>query len=388
MSKQHLTFVVNHVAFFISHRLPIALGAIAKGYKASLLTGRAGSESMETEALVKLKLTNIAHDRAVFGSSSLNPAIELYGLLQMFWILRKTRPSILHCVSPKGVLYGGLMARILNTKALVIAVSGMGFIFTQTGNKKSHIFTIAAYLYKTVLSFILRHRNLIVIVQNQDDRNFLLSSFNLPENKIRLICGSGVNLDQFIHYPIEGKSEIVVFPARLIKAKGVIEFIEAAKVLRQSYPDWRFILAGSADYKNPSIISSDHLRVAVEQGAVEWVGHIEDIGPLLGETSIVCLPSYREGMPKALLEAAAAGCAVITTDAIGCREAIIPGLTGELVPVRDVKSLILCLERFMNDRVLREKYGVAGRDLAINSFGVDVVVQKTLKIYEQLTLND
>jgi glycosyltransferase involved in cell wall biosynthesis len=166
--------------------------------------------------------------------------------------------------------------------------------------------------------------------------------------------------------------------------KGVLEFVEAARVLKASAPEWKFVLAGTADYYNPSSIASTQIQAWQSEGIVEWLGHVDDITPLFHQASIVCLPSYREGMPKALLEAAAAGCAVVTTDTTGCREAIIPGVTGNLVPVRDSVALATSLLTLMRDRAQRERYGYAGRKLAIERYGIEAVVEKTLEIYQSL----
>jgi glycosyltransferase involved in cell wall biosynthesis len=166
--------------------------------------------------------------------------------------------------------------------------------------------------------------------------------------------------------------------------KGVGEFIEVAKQLKELMPEWRFILAGAADYQNPTSVPIKLLEQLNAKQIIEWVGHVENITPFFGEASIVCLPSYREGMPKCLLEGAAAGCAIVTTDAIGCREAILPGKSGLLVPVRDSQALKNALYRLMCNQELRESFGSSGRELAINKFGLDAVIKSTITIYKSL----
>jgi glycosyltransferase involved in cell wall biosynthesis len=173
-------------------------------------------------------------------------------------------------------------------------------------------------------------------------------------------------------------------PARMLKDKGVEEFVEAARRIKTVMPDWRFILAGAAGYDNPSSISNAQLQLWKTEGCVEWLGHVNDMIPLFRESAIVCLPSYREGMPKALLEAAAAGCAIVTTDVTGCREAVEVGVTGDLVPVRNIDALADTLLSLMQDEPRRHLYGAKGQERARALFSVDSVVSQTVKIYKDL----
>lgn len=382
-SSEKIVYVVNHAAFFVSHRLPVALAARDQGYAISLLTGQAGSYSMEALAMAKLKEAGLWHQRVSFSSAGLNPVIELIGLLGLINKINKTQPNLIHCITPKGILYGGLAARFCKTKNLVLAISGMGFLFTQ-GNSSNNFRTFISKIYLLLFTYVLRHPNLRVIVQNEDDRYAMIRLGDLDPGKIRLIPGSGVNLEKFIFSSIEAKAPIVLLPARMLWDKGIGEFIEAAKNLKRLMPEWRFILAGAADYQNPSCVPVELLEGLNANQEIEWVGHIDDMTPYFCAASIVCLPSYREGMPKCLLEGAAAGCAIVTTDAVGCREAILPSKSGLLVPIRDSEALKNALHLLMRDRELRESFGRSGRELAINKFGLDAVIKETLSIYQEL----
>ena len=384
--QPHITFVVNHVAFFVSHRLPIALETQRRGYIVDLLTGQAGSDSMESGAQHALSSTGVAHRRLTFRSSGINPVIEFWGLLQLVWFLRRRRPDLVHCVSPKGLLYGGLAARLAGVQGVVLAVSGMGYAFTKA-NRKSVLRSFVGAVYILLARLAYGHPNKRVIVQNLDDKRAVIDSGLAKSHEVHLIPGSGVNLRIFVSAVIEEKHQIVLFPARMLVDKGVIEFVEAVRLLKGRIHGWRFILAGAADYQNPSSIPRQQIEDWQADGLVEWLGHVEDMTPLFRLASIVCLPSYREGMPKSLLEAAAAGCAVITTDTTGCREAILPGETGDLVPVQDNKSLAEALLSLINDRQRRERYGYAGRRLAISRFDINAVSNRTLEIYEELIKN-
>jgi glycosyltransferase involved in cell wall biosynthesis len=386
INKNSVTYVVNHAAFFVSHRLPLALGARDHGYKVSLVTGQPGSLSMEATAKKILSELKINHHKLFFQSAGINPIIEFVGFIQLVFFLIKTKPNVLHCASPKAVLYGGLAARLAGIKSVVLAISGMGFAFTQS-NKRNSLRKIIASIYKKIFLFVLRHNNIHVIVQNKDDYQAMLNTRCIKSSKLHLIGGSGIELERFINFPIEKKEFIVVLPARMVADKGIFEFVAAVRRIKKNLPNWKFVLAGAADYKNPSTVTLDLIQSWQSEGLVEWMGHVDDIAILLGKASIVCLPSYREGMPKALLEASAAGCAIITTDVIGCRDAVINNETGDLVKVRDVDSLANALLTLINDRKKRERYGQSGRKLAIKNYGIQKVIDRTLNIYQELILN-
>ncbi len=388
MTDKRVAYVVNHAAFFVSHRLALAIQAHRVGFSTLLLTGQAGSEEMEQAAVSKLTSVGILHKRAVFRSASINPLRELLGLCQLVWFLLRFRPDLVHCVSPKGVLYGGIAARLCRVRGLVLAISGMGYAFTDSdsqGIRQSFI----RHVYGAMVRFAFRHPRARVIVQNKDDYELLVvNGLAQPESTV-LIPGSGVDLALFEDCCSSKKQLMVLLPARMIKEKGVYEFVAAARRLKTIVPEWRFVLAGAAGYDNPSAIGSDQLRVWEAEGCVEWLGHVEDMLPLYSQAAIVCLPSfYREGMPKALLEAAAAGCAVVTTDLTGCREALEPGVTGDLVPPRDSRSLYEVLLSLIRDEKRRKFYGDNGQQRAKTLFSIESVVSKTLGIYEELVRND
>lgn len=381
-----IAFVVNHGAFFASHRLPLAIHAQQQGCEVQLFTGHPGSASMEALADKTLSEAGVVHQRVGFHSSGVNPLIELWGLFQLIWVLRQYQPDIIHCASPKGVLYGGIAARFTGVKGVVLAISGMGYAFT-TSEKRSLLRSLIKIAYKTIARFSFGHPNLCVIVQNKDDEQSIIANGLALKKDVVLIPGSGVHLENFVGCSAEKKERIVLLPARMIRDKGVVEFIKAANSIHGDVPEWRFLLAGAADYKNPSAISSEEMENWQREGAIEWLGHVDDMNDLYASAAIVCLPSYREGMPKALLEAAAAGCAVVTTDVTGCREAIVNGETGDLVPARDSETLRTTLLALMRDQERRIKYGINGQARARQRFSIDAVVEQTFDIYREILKN-
>jgi glycosyltransferase involved in cell wall biosynthesis len=383
MVDKRIAYVINHVSFFMSHRMPLADGARRAGFNVCLLTGKAGSEEMERSAVTRLQAAGVAHRRAFFSSSGMNPFSELLGLLQLVWFIRGFKPDIVHCASPKGVLYGGIAARLCGVKGLVLAISGMGYAYTA-GKGKGHRRSFVRKVYEALAGLAFRHPNLRVIVQNDDDYRTIIDSGKATAACVRLIPGSGVDLSRFEGCTPSEKSRMVMLPARMLKDKGVEEFVEAARRIKVVEPDWRFILVGAAGYDSPAAIHAERLQSWQTVGFVEWLGHVDDMTPLYRDSAIVCLPSYREGMPKALLEAAAAGCAVVTTDVAGCREAIEPGVTGDLVPVRDSEGLARALLSLIRDGKRRQAYGANGSVRARSRFSVTSVVSDTIETYRGL----
>ena len=201
-----------------------------------------------------------------------------------------------------------------------------------------------------------------------------------PLNAV-LIRGAGVDLDRFHPAPEPPPPVTVLLPARMLRDKGVFEFLAAAKRLGERGLGARFLLAGGVDSENPAAISEAELRLAAQTAGVQWLGHRTDMASLLGQTHVVCLPSYREGLPLALLEAAAAGKAIVATDVPGCREIVIDGLTGLLVRARDVQELATALEALILDPELRGRLGAEARAFCAKNFGVEAVIKATLELY-------
>jgi len=379
---RRVAFVVNNAAFFVSHRLPIALAARAEGNEVMLFTGQAGSRTLEQSALLALEAAALPHRAVGFRSGGTNVFRELVGVVQLVLHLARFRPDVVHCASPKGVLYGGIAARLVRSGGVVLAVSGMGYLFTGGA---SGLKSLLRKAYSGAVRLAYGHPNKRAIVQNRDDLAGLLEAGLAEPDEVVLISGSGVRLGDYAELDPDVRGPIVVLPARLLKDKGVFEFAEAARTLRQRGVTWRFVLAGTADYQNPSAVPVEQIRAWVDEGILEWWGHRDDMVDVFAQARIVCLPSYREGMPKALLEGAAAGCAVVTTDVTGCREAVRPGVTGDLVPAGDAVALADALEILIKDTARCDRYGVAGAAWATEQFSEEAVIERTLKIYEELS---
>jgi glycosyltransferase involved in cell wall biosynthesis len=371
--KKKLLFVVNVDWFFLSHRLPIALAAQQVGYEVHIATGI-------TDKLAILQ----SHGLRVHPLGLVRGGIGFFNaaqtVLDLLRICKLVRPDVVHLVTIKPVLLGGLVARWLRVPALVSAVSGLGYVFLARGFRAFLQRTLVGHLY----SLALGHFNQVVIFQNPDDRDTLMLSTGLPLGKVAMIRGSGVDLGQYESTPLPTGVPVVVFPARLLSDKGVFEFVAAARLLRDKGVAARFVMAGLLDAANPTSVTQAQLDAWTAEGVIENWGYRNDMPQVLSSASVVVLPSYREGLPKALMEAAACGRAVVTTDVPGCRDAIDPGLTGLLVPVREVSQLAQAIEQLLLNPAQREAMGLAGRLMAEREFDVNAVVDKHLAIYQRL----
>lgn len=369
--KPHLLFIVNTTGSFISHRLSIAKAAINKGYKVSLATG-------DTDCAREIKFEGIEHYHIPLNRSGRSIFEECRLIYTIYNLLKRLRPNVIHNVTMKPVLYGGLINRIVGKVPCVNAITGLGFLFTREGWK-------ASLIQKVLLSFYhisLGGKYSRTIFQNSDDLNLFVSKKITPMQKTCIMKGAGVPLDTYRPSSVKRNSEKIniLFPARLLCDKGILELIEAASVLGPKYPV-RFILAGGIDTVNPSAVKQCDLDKWQSFSFVDCIGYQKDMITLYQQSDIVCLPSYREGMPRALLEAQACGCPVVTTNVPGCREAIIDSKTGLLVKKGSSRALVEALEKLILDANLRNKMGVAARQFAEASFSIGEVVEQTLDLY-------
>jgi glycosyltransferase involved in cell wall biosynthesis len=230
----------------------------------------------------------------------------------------------------------------------------------------------------------LGYPKLRIVFQNDDDRKIISSLCNLPNEKSILIPGSGVDLTEYAYQPEPETKIKVIFVGRLLKDKGIREFIRAASMLDEQGVEAHFLAAGSTDTGNPATIKKEHLEQWRSEGIVEFLGQRNDIAQLLSDSHIVVLPSYREGLPKSLIEAAACGRAVVTTNVPGCRDAIIPNETGLLVPHRNAAKLAYAIKLLIHNQDLRHAMGKAGRRLAEEKFAIHNVVDAHMNLYNEL----
>lgn len=369
-SMKKILFVVNVDWFFISHRLPLAIKAQQKGYEVSISCGI--TDRKEYLERLGLKVYPLEISRSSTGIKA-----EIKAFTEIYKILKQTNPDIAHFVTIKPVLYGGIASRFLSISKKVFSISGLGFIFIQEGLKAS----LRRWIIKTLYRFALSGKNSHVIVQNPNDQQIIQSIHNSP---ITLIKGSGVDLTRYTYVKENQERIIVVMACRLLKDKGVFEYIEAAKIIQNKGVDVTFELYGDIDTDNPASLSHTEIERIKKDNILIIHGISNDIAAIFSNANIIVLPSYREGFPKVLMEAAACGRAVVTTDVAGCRDAIIPDNTGLLCEVKNAKSLAKQIEKLITDQELRNKMGKAGRSLAETDFDIQKVVQNHFDIYEDI----
>lgn len=373
MKKKRILIVVNDLSFFLSHRLQIAVKAQRVGYEVFIVTPGSPNEN----EIEKAKLMHIAWP---LSRGSMDPFRELNSLWALAQIFKKYRPDLVHLVTIKPMLYGGVLARLLRIRSMIAAVSGLGTLFVDLVGKRGAKQRLLEMAYR----FAFGHKHCKVIVQNQDDLKTLKFMRALHSNQSVMIKGSGVDLERFNYSPLHTGTPLVILPARMLWNKGVGEFVEAAKILLSNEVNVRMALVGPYDPHNPEAVPLVQLEKWKEEGPVEWWGYREDMPDILAACHFVVLPSYREGIPKALQEAAAAGRAIVTTDAIGCREVVDHGLTGLLVPLRDSSALAEAIESLLSDFNRLEVMGQEGRKKAEEEFNIENVIDAHLEIYKEL----
>ncbi len=375
--NKKILFFVNQLSFFVSHRLPIAESLLANGFNVIVAYGQLGQSDIDLEVLEQ-KGFETKYIPIHRGKISLIKDLKTCFYIWKFFKIAK--PDIVHLITIKPYLYGGIISRLLGVKGLVTAVSGLGTLFINKDLKSRLIRFLLTPFFKLAFN----HLNQKIILQNRDDIKLLIDWGVLNLSKVKLIKGSGVKLENFTNLDEHDGIPAVCFAARLLRDKGVYEFISAAKLLKKRGVKAKFFLAGDLDADNPSGLKISDLNKIKKEGNVKILGYQKDIAKLYAKSHIICLPSYREGLPKSLIEAAAASRAVVTTDVPGCRDVIIPKITGLLVPVKDEKALADAIQWLIENPKERINMGKKGRILAEKEFSIQKVVEDHLEIYQQL----
>lgn len=368
-----ILYLITEGSYFLSHRLPLAREAMARGYEVALATRPGDAE--ETIRKEGIELIPIRLRR-----ESRNPWREFLAVIELVRIYRTVRPDIVHHVAIKPVLYGSLAAWLAGVPGVVNAVAGMGSLFIAQSRKSRFMQALVALTYRWLFNVT----DARIIVQNPDDRNLLLERNIARSDRIVLIRGAGVDLQEFSPRPELDGPPLVVLPARMLRDKGVGEFVEAARLIKANGKHARFALVGDVDPANPSSISRQQLQQWQEDGIVEWWGRRDDMPQVLALSHVVCLPSYREGLPKALLEAAACGRPIVATDVPGCREVVRHGVNGLLVLSRNTSALAEALGALLADPAKRTAFGHAGRQIAEDEFSLEMVTRSTMQLYADL----
>jgi len=383
LSKKSLFLIVNVDWFFLSHRLPIALAAQEAGYNVTIITSDSGRiQEIGNHGLKYIKLP--------LNRASLNPLKELKVVLFLCKLYKKERPIIVHHVGLKLFLYGSIAARIFKIPT-VNAMSGLGYLFSDSQNNNIIKNIIFKNIIFNILNYFFKSLNAIYIFQNNDDKDLILGYLpSIDKQKCIIIKGSGVDIKDFSYTPEhEGEKTIVLLLSRMLWDKGIKEYISAANLIKhQLNNSTKFLLVGPIDRENPMGISQEELIKFEEKDYIEWVGYKENIKEVIRQSNLVVLPSYREGLPKSLIEACSIGRAIITTDTPGCRDVVEEGVNGFLVPVKDSELLSKKILQLVNDKKLRSEMGINARIIAERDFSINYVKSEHLLLYKKVLANE
>tara|TARA_B110000211_G_scaffold133702_1_gene153275 strand:- start:3205 stop:4320 length:1116 start_codon:yes stop_codon:yes gene_type:complete len=367
-----LLFIVNVDWFFISHRLPIAIAAIKKGYEVHIACGI-------TVRKAELEGLGIVVHPLSISRSGTSLIKELKVIQEMNVVVKQVSPDVVHLVTIKGAVYGGIVTRFKKIKVRVASISGLGFVFIDKGFKARILRFLVTKLYRIALNSL----NTKVIFQNENDKNIFIQNKIIKPEQSLIIRGSGVDLVTYKYLPEPAGEKVIMFLARLLKDKGLVEFCDAAVALKESGFKGRFVLVGDIDLHNPNSLSQEELSNYINSGYIEHWGFTTNAAEIIAKSHIMVLPSYREGLPKSLIEAAACGRAIITTDVPGCRDAITSNETGLLIPVKSSEAIVRAIKILCDNDDKRIAMGKKGRALAESCFKIDDVIETHLKLYKE-----
>lgn len=368
MKKLRVVVIGNQAFSLINFRGSLIRAMVEKGHEVVALAPDYNDKTKN-----QIKALGAVPKDYYLSRTGLNPFQDIYTFLQLFFLLRKLKPDIVLSYTVKPIIYGILAAWLARVPRRFALVTGLGYIFTSTREQER----ITKKLLRKLVSLLYReafHHATRIFFQNHDDfQEFCLQGLVKREKSV-LIGATGVDIKAFSPTPLVQNPITFLLVARLLREKGIYEFVEAAKRIKSKYPtNTRFLLVGGLD-SNPGSIKKEEVESWVKEGVIEWPGHVGDIRAWISQASVFVLPSfYREGVPRSIQEAMAMGRPVITTDVPGCRETVIDGINGFLVPAQDVEALVQVMERFIQKPELIEKMGKESRRIAEERFDVQKI---------------
>ncbi len=373
MTTKKLLYIINHIDWFWSHRLPLAQGAQQDGWDVCVaVTGGAQNARLTEHHFTGLELP--ASDRGFMP----------FRILKIMWriwtILQQEKPDLVHAITLKYAFLAGLPARFCKDIRIVFTIAGLGYLFSGEGLKPA----VLRILVGPFLKLALKHPRAHIIFQNPDDMALMIQRGFATRDNSTLILGSGVDLRHFpfAQEPDHTTAPLVLMPTRLVRDKGLAVFVEAAKIVHTRGISARFEIAGSLTHNNPLALTEQDMHTLLDNSPVIWLGKVDDMPELLARCALVCYPSwYGEGIPKVLLEACATGRAIVTTDHAGCRETVTQGQNGLLVPVKDPYATAEAMITLLQNPALRRDMGKKSRARAERDFDVRLITRNTLDVY-------
>ena len=371
-----LLYLVNIPRFFVTHRLPLAEAVREAGYEVHVAA--AGNDETNAE---RIRAAGYPFHHLPIQQHGVNPFQELSAMLAAARIIRWLRPEIVHTFTIKPLLYAGLSAHILQLPGMVFSLTGLGYLFSDWSRR-------AAFLRQMVrwpLRLALAHSQARLTFQNPDDQQRFIQLGLIPERRTTLIRGSGVDIQRFQPQPEPPGPPIVLFAGRLLWAKGIRDFVAVARMMHEAGVVARFQIAGYPEAGNPATVDEAQLLAWQGEQIVEYLGAVDDMPALIAASHIVCLPSqYGEGIPAILLEAAASGRALVTTDIPGCREIAREGINARLITPGNREELYGALLQLIQQPQLRFEMGAKGREIAVSEFSQEQVFRETLALYQEI----
>jgi len=371
--RKKLLFLITEDWYFWSHRLPIARAARDAGFEVFVAT----RVNQYKDFINKEGFTLVPIGLKRKGKNIIK---EILCIIEIIRIYRREKPDIVHHVAVKPILYGSLAAKATGIPLVVNALAGLGSIFIKHGWKEKIFRRLVVFAYRSAFSA----KNTMGIFQNPEDLRLFFDEGIVKGEKAVLIRGSGVDISHFISFSEPKGIPMIVFASRMLWDKGVDEFVNAIRQIKKDGVKCRAVLVGAPDLENPTSIPEDTLRQWHTEGIVEWWGRRDDMPKVLSKSNIVALPTYREGLPKILLEAASCGRAIVATDVPGCREIVRHNENGLLIPPHDSKALADALKTLIEDTELRARMGAMGREIVRAEFSEEIVVKKTMELYKKI----
>ncbi len=373
MKKYKLLYFVSEDEYFLSHKIDQASSALRNNYEILLVSNFTNNEKKIQKQGFKTKNLN-------FDRKSVNPFSELICFIRFCIIIFSYKPDIIQSIALKPILYSTLISKLLKDTKIILCVVGLGYLFINENFMTKFIRAVYIFLVKSFL----RTKNTIFIFQNKDDKKVFDEKKIIKDSKTKIIMGSGVDTEKFRKIKVK-KIYDLIFHSRILYDKGFMELMNALKILKgKGKRNVTLLVVGSPDKSNRSSIDVQKLEHWHDEKLIIWKKKQDNVIPFLQKSKIAILPSYREGLPKALLEAASCEIPIISTNVVGCREICVNNLNGISVPVKDSVSLSNAIEKILSNPRLSNYYGKNGRKLIKNKFSNAIVQKQFLKIYKEV----
>lgn len=368
----HILVFASYSRSLISFRGDLIRALVTRGHQVT-----AAAPQMSAPVINELRKMNVRTVDVPLDRTGLNPVADFVSLVRIYGMIRKIRPDVVFAYTAKPVIYGSLAASLAGVRQICSMITGMGYAFDESRQEGWWSRWLTRRLYRLALGV-----NKRVLFQNPDDlSDFLRARCLSSPSKAAIVNGSGVDLQYFAESCPPRSDPVFLMIARLLVSKGVREYVEAARIVRRVYPRARFMLVGWRE-NHPASIGHDELEAWRAEGVIEYCGPADDVRPYLRQCSVYVLPSYREGTPRTVLEAMSTGRAIITTNVPGCKETVIDGVNGFLVPPCDSAALAEAIMRFAFDSSLIERMGRDARLLAERKYDVRRVTRATIEAME------